>query len=746
MIRKITRGNAASLLYIVAFGLFMCYAFFRTGLFFRPIQVSASTTVIVLVLVGTLVLGIARRIFLPSWLILAYVFVAYALLTTLWSADPELAVAGTVVLTASVGLMTFVPALNVRWRTVLLSVIAAFGPALYLFGMAAGLGWVTYSNAIQTGMMDSIFQYHNAFGSYELATALIAVTLALTSSKVIQRGIYYMAAITSVVGVAASYSRWVWILTPIMLIAAWLTATYIKRAFESFVTITMVVLVSVVAMTFTISAMKHSSFKDFAISTVIIIVGAVLASFAAHHLFRIQRKSIRYAFGAALVILPIIGGALFVTHEASHLSSIVSRVHSIDFRDASLEGRLWYYGAALHMWLNNPVFGSGFGTWNSKFQAFEQFPYWSTQVHSDFLAKLLDFGIVGFLLWLGLIALMVSSSIRAIRKRNDSAILALAGLLGAVSLFIHAMFDFDMSFPVIQFTFLTLLALSTQHKDNSERTGSYLHVLPLNIGMLVVGSLGATLAISETAFAAAQKATDTNTQLGLYKKAASFAGYNATAHVQLANIYYAEYNSTHSTTAASETWTQISKAVNLNKWDAGIQQGGAVIAYQLGHTAEAYQWAKRGSSDGTFTLKYPSTFMGIALWAGVGEYKNNPQDATVVFNSVVDAYHSIQGNVASLKRVPSNMAQDWSYTIDMPTQMYAATALYCLGDYQTSIDQLHTLSKTGADYDTMGLYEIVSLLDAARQAKRPTAPIPSEMTHKDPTLLREFQLLAQINS
>lgn len=276
---------------------------------------------------------------------------------------------------------------------------------------------------------------------------------------------------------------------------------------------------------------------------------------------------------------------------------------------------------------------------------------------------------------------------------------------------------------------------------------TYLQVLPVHAGLLVTGVLGVTLAISETSLTKASTvANDPIRQLALTQRSVAFAPYSASAHVQLANLYYSQFATTRATNTENMAWDETNKAVRLAPWDPVIIQGAATTAFHFSHLHEAYVWSMQSARDGKFNLKYPSTFMGIALWSAVAEYSHNPQDAATVFQSVVSMYNSINQNLASLKRVPINMTQDWVYAMDLPTQTYVATAEYCLGQYQTSINDLHQLSKLNVDSDSTGLYEMVALLDEARLTKGPISQIPSQMTVTSPTLTQEFQALSQMGS
>ena len=120
------------------------------------------------------------------------------------------------------------------------------------------------------------------------------------------------------------------------------------------------------------------------------------------------------------------------------------------------------YDTARMIARENPVFGTGPGTFEHVFQLYRQSTeeYWPAQLHHDWLELLLTFGWVGFAMMLAALALMIA---HAFRTRGIAASrhflwllwLALAGCL------LQARWDFPFRVYSVALLFLTLCSVLT---------------------------------------------------------------------------------------------------------------------------------------------------------------------------------------------------------------------------------------------------------------------------------------------
>lgn len=112
--------------------------------------------------------------------------------------------------------------------------------------------------------------------------------------------------------------------------------------------------------------------------------------------------------------------------------------------------RLLFYRDGWRMFLDRPWFGYGGDSWRTMVTAYQSEPYVGNEVHSGYLAMLLDTGIVG----LTLLLLLIGMGLRALWKSDRAAVAPAAVLLA------HALIDFDWSYA---FVWLLLIAWLQAH-------------------------------------------------------------------------------------------------------------------------------------------------------------------------------------------------------------------------------------------------------------------------------------------
>ncbi|HZX11160.1 MAG TPA: O-antigen ligase family protein, partial [Acidobacteriota bacterium] len=111
-----------------------------------------------------------------------------------------------------------------------------------------------------------------------------------------------------------------------------------------------------------------------------------------------------------------------------------------------------------------PVFGSGLGTFDSVYTAYEEsgkFVRWS-HAHNDYLQYAAEVGVVGLALLLGGILFMLVNSFRIWRERRHPQVkgLALGGIVGLVGILIHSITDFNLHIPANMVLFAVILSLT----------------------------------------------------------------------------------------------------------------------------------------------------------------------------------------------------------------------------------------------------------------------------------------------
>ncbi len=115
------------------------------------------------------------------------------------------------------------------------------------------------------------------------------------------------------------------------------------------------------------------------------------------------------------------------------------------------------------MFFSFPVFGTGFGTFQTAFSAFQRVDtaYFSAHLLNDYLELLIETGIIGFSIWLS----GILNYFFKLKKRFTETgsyfrrFMGIGILSGLLSFFAHEFFISSLFDPAISFYVLTFLAL-----------------------------------------------------------------------------------------------------------------------------------------------------------------------------------------------------------------------------------------------------------------------------------------------
>ena len=111
-----------------------------------------------------------------------------------------------------------------------------------------------------------------------------------------------------------------------------------------------------------------------------------------------------------------------------------------------------------------PVFGSGLGTFQSLYPAYEESstPPLFEHAHNDYLEYLAELGGLGFLLLLGgvLTMLVFSFLMWRVRRHPEVKGLVLGGMVAVVAMLVHSVTDFNLHIPANMMLFAVVLSLT----------------------------------------------------------------------------------------------------------------------------------------------------------------------------------------------------------------------------------------------------------------------------------------------
>jgi len=773
-----------------------------TALFFAPAYTIAAGIVGLLCLVAFSYRRIELNVQSPdTWVIL---FAFYTALTNLWAASVSSSIeitAGEIAALALFILSKRYAHLIVQWMPI---AVALIGIALYIFGMGAGVHlWTALSAVYGNHLLASVFEYHNTFGAFELGAGVAAyVTLA---QQVVRDGatqprkgnifaarwkpaLGSLALMIAMAAVLASQSRAVWVVA-LVAVAAMLVIVFRgdrQHAGWMLLRSLATLVIGGIAGFLSIKALDHGNAAYFFLALVVSLVGCVLLAVADVYLGTRRMKK-KQTIITVVVALLAVGTAVFVLrHQFLHSSTaIAARIQSISFASVSLQERFYYYGNALHMWLNSPIVGSGGGTWNAKFQAFQTLPYWSRQVHSTFFDQLLNGGVIGLVLYFGLLVVVALQIVRYVRKSSSPTRrnLVMGFALGAAVLWVHSLFDFDFAFGYYQYTFWAWLAVAVGLSELPEtsikgvETAATAEAGPLSVsvssvraaassifaarprifaeraGLVILAAVtgfcvlfGFTLGASQIAMNDAQTnsvAQNPQAAIADVRAASVLAPYAVHAQLALSQYYISTASSTQDTALYATAWRYAQAAQGGAPWDPTVQSEASLIAYQLHHYRVAAAWAETAYHDAHFSQIDLRNLLGITMWYGAEQLRANPSLGLHELHKVLQfytAYHKSESVVNKSLFPDSIILKE-----DASMQVYLGTTYYLLHRYNQSLHALNPLLKAHRDQAAVNLYMIGTALDdqaLGRNVKQRNAYL--KQIQKNPGALAEYNYLKSL--
>ena len=108
--------------------------------------------------------------------------------------------------------------------------------------------------------------------------------------------------------------------------------------------------------------------------------------------------------------------------------------------------RLVFFQDGMKLFRQSPILGLGLGGFQNNVYSVQDFYYTTKYIHNHYIQSLVDTGVVGLLLWVGLLAASAVALVRLWKKEKDDGS-SLAGALCALLLFmaIHAAVEVDFS-------------------------------------------------------------------------------------------------------------------------------------------------------------------------------------------------------------------------------------------------------------------------------------------------------------
>jgi len=177
-------------------------------------------------------------------------------------------------------------------------------------------------------------------------------------------------------------------------------------------------------------------------------------------LLRLRHSGGKHALAGGLVLLLAV---LLVSWVG--VQEALQRFASLQSLELNPDKRISMARDTWHIFLDNPLAGTGLGTLQSVFPKYDTLYDGKVvdHAHNDYLEALAETGILGGLCCGVFLSLLLVRGLRRLLKQENSAAAALqtGGLVGCVGILVHSLVDFNLHIPSNALLFLLVAFLAT---------------------------------------------------------------------------------------------------------------------------------------------------------------------------------------------------------------------------------------------------------------------------------------------
>lgn len=318
-------------------------------------------------------------------------------------------------------------------------------------GTAAGTWSVPSAYNVTQQMLTGVFQYHNATAIFLGCLFLFGLALCANRKSSQWRWIWGSGNALLLFGIWFSYSRGTWILMPFGLLFFYLF--FQKRAETLPALIAPVLSVIIVTHGMATALSAQSGFGCWGWTALCILLGGGLS-------FLLSKCRITKRIGITIGILLLVFLIVLILFAPMILpDNLAQRFSGISLSSDSVLERFTFYQDAASVINDYPLLGVGGGGWPFVYREYQSYDYLSNFPHSFLLQLWTECGILGGIVYLGLLAALIWAMICIWKNRKNSngwegTLLSAIFLLSA-----HSLFDFDLVFMSLSLFFWTMLAL-----------------------------------------------------------------------------------------------------------------------------------------------------------------------------------------------------------------------------------------------------------------------------------------------
>lgn len=650
-----------------------------------------------------------------------------------------------------------------------------------LVGWFASIDNGVYRDAVMTDAnglrLTSVFQYANSYAAYLIALLFAALFLVSTSKKWYAIGINALFLVPIIVSFFLTLSRGAIVVIPFILLIILLFQKLSRQIVFLFHTGLAFIASFVILQKITDAGIQLNAQYTASVSgsswLLLISVSLVLALIAIaiqKYVFPLlEAKLERYngkkftnrVVPVAAILIGVLGSALlFADTPVSNLlpENVKNRLENINFAQHSVLERGTFYKDAVKLFQDYPLFGAGGGAWSALYEKYQNNPYVSRQAHNFFLQYLVEVGLVGLLVFLAFLAYVFYTFIRSYGRKSDhSGDSHFIYFIVAISLLIHSIIDFDLSYVYLGIlVFLCMGAMVSRTGDApfkwdldkpvvNKTFPALLLVLSITMFFISVRILSANSSFAETKEISA-KSNDYIEVIKPLNEAINLHPNHPSYVLQKVAIQFQVYNQTKNEqffTEAQGLLAELQKAEPYNRQLVAQQINAYKIKGQIKEASD-YAAAQIPNFPWDITLYEESMALRAQLF-NQAKTEKNPQTMDANRKAAAELLNAIMVKMKELEALPKEQGQGRVFNVTPNIALSWSQIEYLHGDYAAASNQLKAYVNDQFDNAANRMIARWYLAALQKQNQNDTA-LYEKLIAKDPKEKDEIQGLLSVDA
>ncbi len=213
---------------------------------------------------------------------------------------------------------------------------------------------------------------------------------------------------------------------------------------------------------------------------------------------RLSLPRVAVVFGLLALIGIILCTVAPIRNYLARTFPIDDKAQTVSLSDPTMGGRTMMWSGSLKIIRDQPILGTGLGSWQWYFQRYKHPQLLSEPdyAHNDILQLAADYGLVGAAIMLGIFACFFAHALRVARdaESSEQRAFAVGAVVSVISILVHSWFDFNLHIPANSLLLAAIMgftgALGGQRKDALNPPARPFARYAVGVAVLCVSALG----------------------------------------------------------------------------------------------------------------------------------------------------------------------------------------------------------------------------------------------------------------